>query len=107
MQNPVKFNLPSESDLERFIGELGDQYVIKKKPNRTETIRIYDTFDWRLFNKSLVLYECGDKLCLRKLSKREMIHSVTTHPRPFIIVNEYVCNFRVSNIYSSTVYAYT
>ncbi|MFC1493804.1 CHAD domain-containing protein [Thermodesulfobacteriota bacterium] len=85
MQNPAKFNLPSEFDLERFIGELGDQYVIKKELNRTDNIRIYDTFDWRLFNKSLVLYQLGDKLYLRRLSRSEIIHSVKITSPPFFI----------------------
>ena len=85
MQSPVKFKLSSESDLQRVMGELGDQYEIKKEPNRTETIRIYDTFDWRLFIKSLVLYEYDHKLYLRKLSKSEVIHSSKiTSPPVFI-----------------------
>lgn len=76
MVDPTQFNLPGEYDIEQFINESSDPYTVKKERVKNETIRIYDTFDWRLFNKSLVLYTCADKLCLRRLSKREILHSV-------------------------------
>lgn len=76
MCDPTKFNLSGENDIEQFINESSGPYMIKKEPVKTETIRIYDTFDWRLFNKSLVLYSCADKLCLRKLSKSEILHRI-------------------------------
>ncbi len=85
MYDPTKFNLPGEYDIGPFIDKWSDQYTIKKEPVKTETIRIYDTFDWRLFNKSLVLYSCADKLCLRKLSKREIMHSVNITSFPVFI----------------------
>jgi len=85
MNDPIKFNLTGEFDQKRFMGELGDQYRIKKEPVKTETIRIYDTFDWRLFNKSLVLYQCAGRLCLRKLSESEMLHSVPITSNPVFI----------------------
>jgi CHAD domain-containing protein len=76
MLEPTQFNLPGEYDNGQFINESSDPYTVKKERVRNETIRIYDTFDWRLFNKSLVLYSCADKLCLRRLSIRETLHSV-------------------------------
>ena len=84
-RDPIKFNLPDEYAIERFIHESSDPYTIKKEPAKTENIRIYDTFDWRLFNKSLVLYSCADKLCLRKLSKSEVMHSVNITSFPVFI----------------------
>ena len=85
MVDPTKFNLPGEYDIEQFINESSDPYTVKKERVKTETIRIYDTFDWRLFNKSLVLYSCADKLCLRKLSKSEIMHSVNITSFPVFI----------------------
>ena len=85
MVDPAQFNLPGEYDIEQFINESSDPYGVKKERGKTETIRIYDTFDWRLFNKSLVLYSCADKLCLRKLSKSEIMDSVNITSFPVFI----------------------
>jgi CHAD domain-containing protein len=85
MVDSTQFDLPGEYDIEQFINESSDPYVVKKERVKTETIRIYDTFDWRLFNRSLVLYSCADKLCLRKLSKREIMHCVNITPFPVFI----------------------
>ena len=82
---PTKFTRPGEYDVEPFIHELSDSYTVKKERVKNETIRIYDTFDWRLLNKSLVLYSSGDKLHLRKLSEREILYSVTIPSVPVFI----------------------
>lgn len=85
---PTKFTRPGEYDVEQFIHELSDSYAVKKERVRTETVRIYDTFDWRLFNKSLVLYSSGDKLHLRKLFEREILYGVTIPSVP-VFVSEF------------------
>ncbi len=85
MYDPIKFNLPGEYDIKLLINELFDQYMIKNDPVKIETIRIYDTFDWRLFNKSLVLYGCAGKLYLRNLSKTEIMGSVHITSFPVFI----------------------
>jgi len=76
MVGPTQFNLPAECDVEQLIHRSSDLYKVRKERVKTVTIRIYDTFDWRLFNKSLVLYSCADKLHLRNLSEREILYSV-------------------------------
>ena len=68
-----------------MISELADQYAIKKEPAISESFAIYDTFDWRLFNKSLVLYGSGNNLFLRKLAKSEIIHTIEITSFPFFI----------------------
>jgi len=86
MRNNLKFNLPGSYDIQQLISQLADQYPIKKEPDKDERIRFYDTFDWRLFNKSLVLYdESGKKLCLRKLNKNEIIYSLQITSTPVFI----------------------
>jgi CHAD domain-containing protein len=82
LHSPIRFNLPGECDVDRLLAGLEGPYRIRKQPAKTQTIRIYDTFDWRLFKKSLVLHQCDDKLCLRRLSDREMLHSLTTASPP-------------------------
>ncbi|MDB9822304.1 CHAD domain-containing protein [Deltaproteobacteria bacterium] len=85
MRNNLKFNLPNGYDVQQLISQLADQYAIKKEAGKAERISFYDTFDWRLFNKSLVLYDSGKKLCLRRLLKSEITHSIKiTSPPVFI-----------------------
>ena len=85
MQNSLKFKLPDGHDEKQFIGKLADQYALKKEPAVAERFTICDTFDWRLFNKSLVLYASGNRLFLRKLAKDEILHSAEITSLPVYI----------------------
>ncbi len=85
MINNLKFNLPEGHDEKQFIRQLADQYTLKKEPAVAERFTIYDTFDWRLFNKSLILHSSGNKLFLRKLTKSEILHSVEFSRTPAFI----------------------
>ena len=75
MINNQIFNLPDGHDEKEFIRQLANQFTIKNEPAVTEKFEIFDTFDWRLFNKSFVLYVSGNSLNLRKLYKYDIIHS--------------------------------
>jgi hypothetical protein len=85
MRNNEKFNLPDGFDEQKFMRGLADQYAIKKTPAISERITFYDTFDWRLFNKSLVLYASANKLLLRKLAKSEFLHQADITAFPVFI----------------------
>jgi CHAD domain-containing protein len=85
MRNNLKFNLPNGYNRQKLIDELADQYAIKKEPAVSESFAIYDTFDWRLFNKSLILYGSGNKLFLRKLAKSEILHTIEITSLPIFI----------------------
>jgi CHAD domain-containing protein len=85
MHNHLKFSLPDEYNQQQLAGALADHYVIKKERPVLKRTAIYDTFDWRLFNKSFVLYTSQNKLFLRKLFKNTIIHSaVITSPPGFL-----------------------
>jgi CHAD domain-containing protein len=85
MHDNLKFNFPEGYDEQQLISELADQYSIIKERSVFQGFTIYDTFDWRLFNKSLVIYESGNKLFLRKLFKSTIIHSVEITSQPVFI----------------------
>ncbi len=85
MIDNLKFNLPDGHDQKQLIRQLADQYTIKKEPSVDEKFTIYDTFDWRLFNKEFILHSSGNKLQLRKLTKSEILHSVEFSRRPVFI----------------------
>jgi CHAD domain-containing protein len=85
MINNLKFKLPVGHDEKQIIQQLADKYTIKKEPTIAERLTIYDTFDWRLFNKSLILHSSGSKLFLRKLTKSEISDSVEFGRAPVFI----------------------
>jgi len=64
---------------------LATQNKIKKEATITGRLTYYDTFDWRLFNKSLVLFIFQGRLILRKLGKDLIIHSLNTKEVPSFI----------------------
>ncbi|MDH3568429.1 MAG: hypothetical protein OEM61_13875, partial [Desulfobacteraceae bacterium] len=85
MRDHFKFSLPDEYNQQQLTGALADHYVIKKERTVLKNMAIYDTFDWRLFDKSFVLYTSENKLFLRKLFKNATIHSVAiTSPPVFV-----------------------
>jgi CHAD domain-containing protein len=85
MQLDQKYTLPDGHNYQHFIDELAGFNNIKKEPAVAKRFTIYDTFDWRLFNKSLVLYACGNRLVLRKLTKSETLHSADISTFPVFI----------------------
>ena len=82
MRDNLKFKLPDGHNEKQFMSTLAAQYAIKKDSAIAENIRYFDTFDWRLYNKSLVLWGSGNRLQLRKLAKNQIMHSaeITTLP---------------------------
>ena len=87
MDDHLKFNLPNGYNQQQWISELANQYEIKKEPTVFDKFTFFDTFDWRLFSKSLALYQSGNKLFLSKLTKSELLHSAEIKPLPVFIWN--------------------
>ncbi len=82
MSPPRKFHIPPGHDAKRWIRELTDRYSVQEGRIRHEKISFYDTFDWRLFHRSLVLYASGKKLYLRKLFDAATLHSAIVASPP-------------------------
>ena len=85
MRDNLKFRLPNGFNRKKFISDLAEHFAIKKEPTVVENFTIYDTFDWRLFHKSLVFYTSGSKLFLRKLSNNKFYHSAQCTSLPVFI----------------------
>jgi len=85
MQNSLKFKMPDGHNEKQFIGNLAAQYALKKEPAVAESFTICDTFDWRLFNESLVLYASANRLFLRKLAADKVLHSAEITSLPAFI----------------------
>ena len=85
MQIKIKFSLPDDCNQQQLINALAEYYAIKQEQPVLKNLAIYDTFDWRLFKKSFVLYTYGNMLFLRKLFKNSIIHNTEfTLPPVFI-----------------------
>ena len=85
MDIPIKYNLPYGHDGKQLIVELSNTYAIKTGRSILKCMAIYDTFDWRLFDESLVLTVSGKSLLLRKLFITDNIHSAEISRSPVFL----------------------
>ena len=67
MQKDMRFILTKTLQQRAFINELQEQYAIQQEKTYSEHYIYYDTFDWRLYNKSLLLYSTSQTLVLQSL----------------------------------------
>ena len=72
----VVFDLFDRSSLPSVIEQLAYFLWIKEEGRRDETREYYDTFDWRLYERSLVLYGNESRLWLRHLGDHKVVHDV-------------------------------
>ena len=72
----MKSPFPEVFDEQPWIRGLAGRYSIKKERTASHHFSLFDTFDWRLYRRSLVLYASGNKMVLRKLHERAILHSV-------------------------------
>jgi CHAD domain-containing protein len=80
-----KFNLPDGYAEKQLIDRLAGQFAFKQMPRVVAKLTFYDTFDWRLLTKSLILYSSASRLVLRKLKKNDMLHSFEFSRMPVFI----------------------
>ncbi len=85
MNIPIKYNLPDGIDANQLIADLSNSYAIKTEPSKLKRLAIYDTFDWRLFDQSLVLTVSEKSLLLRKLFKTINILDAEISPPPVFL----------------------
>src|SRR6266446_1133142 len=81
----MKFTLPKDYDQHAFIRELQDQYLVQQEKTCSEHYVYYDTFDWRLYNKSLILCSTVQTLFLQSLDTGIVLeHAIITAPPVFV-----------------------
>ncbi len=69
----MNMSLPDGRDGRKIIGDLANHYLLRQEQPRAKNVGIYDTFDWRLFEKSLVLYSSEGELILHRLSDYKIV----------------------------------
>lgn len=85
MHLPVKYRFPVGYDIRRLIRELAERYPVRTERSTSDTLSMYDTFDWRLYHRSLVLYSAGTRLCLRRLFETAPMHRVEISAPPVFL----------------------
>ncbi|MCG3208916.1 MAG: hypothetical protein FOGNACKC_02529 [Anaerolineae bacterium] len=82
MSGPQSFYLPSSVTPTQLISDLSQEFLVSTPKTMTRRLTFIDTFDWRLYHKSLVAYCRDDALCLRKLNSHQIIHQQAGLPAP-------------------------
>ena len=67
MEDDLRFRFPDGATSHSLASIVADDYALTAEERVETTVIFYDTFDWRLFNKSLVLCRIGDELVVRRL----------------------------------------
>ena len=76
MNNSPGIKLLNEFDQERLNAFLAEKFSFHQEDPVHSKWIFYDTFDWRLFRKDLILYLSGNNLTLRRLSDGEHLDSL-------------------------------
>ena len=82
---PVKYRFPDGYDVGRLIGELAERYTVRTGRSTSDILSMHDTFDWRLYHRSLVLVTAGTRLFLRRLFETAPLHAAEINAPPVTI----------------------
>ncbi len=82
MSMPKRFKIPDGLERTQFDTMLAKRYEFLTEAPRPQSWIIYDTFDCRLFAKSLTLQWSGQDLILRALLDGETLHSLPAASTP-------------------------
>ena len=75
-------SVPEGRDGRKIISDLADCYLLIQEQLKAKNVAIYDTFDWRLFERSLVLYAAKSELILHRLSDYTIVRRTKVNSLP-------------------------
>lgn len=78
----LHIRLPDEYGSDQLVQLLAGKFAFIADPPISEKWTFYDTYDWRLFDRSLVLRHAGQELSLEHLSSGESLNGLTSHSAP-------------------------
>jgi CHAD domain-containing protein len=78
----LHFRLSDEYEPGQIDQLLTGKFAFLMEPPTVEKWTFYDTFDWRLFNRSLVLRHTGREIVLDRLSDGEVLNCLTCDSAP-------------------------
>ena len=82
MQDDLRFRFPDGTTGDSLRSIVADGYALKAEEPVETTVTYYDTFDWRLFDKSLVLSRTGDEWVVRRLPTGATLERLTVGSPP-------------------------
>lgn len=85
MEKALKFDLPQDFDGESFLREFTGAHPVKREPAVNQTDVFYDTFDWRLYHKSLTLLQRQKEALLISSKNGAVMHSLNISAIPAFI----------------------
>jgi len=74
--------LPKNFKFKPFREAIEKNYQIKIHSRKTSRIAYFDTFDWRLYNSGMVLYQIGKHYHLRHLKNHQIMLDLVFQKRP-------------------------
>ncbi len=81
----MNMSLPDGRDGRKIISDLAKHYLLRQEQPTSKNVEIYDTFDWRLFEKSLVLYGSEGELILHRLSDYRVVQRTKVGSPPSFV----------------------
>ena len=90
MNKEQLFIFSTDVHLEQFVKDLTDHYIVEKESVYQEGRVYYDTFDWRLYNKSLLLFRTTDTLFLQSLHDNTILERVAITSPP-VFASDFPC----------------
>jgi len=87
------FNISNDYTEQTLISELETKFSLIKDQTMTNSLVFFDTFDWRLFEQSLLLYKSEHDLCLQRISDNEILFR-----QPFPIWPRFIWDFPESEL---------
>ena len=78
----LHFRLPKDYGRDQLDQRLAGKFAFIADPPTSEKWTFYDTYDWRLFNQSLLLRHAGQMIVMDDLSTAETLNGLTTDSMP-------------------------
>jgi CHAD domain-containing protein len=85
MEKIAKYDLPKDIDEESFLRGLAEIYNIKREPAENQANVYYDTFDWRLYNKSLTFVQRRKEFFLISSTDDAVLSSIRVSGMPVFV----------------------
>jgi CHAD domain-containing protein len=82
MEGDLRYGFPEGATHRLLAAIVADDYALKAEELAEIAVVFYDTFDWRLFKKFLVLCRIGDELIVRGLPTGADLESLTVASPP-------------------------
>jgi len=82
ISTPARFKVPDGFDRTQMGAILANRYTYRVEGSFARSWIFYDTFDWRLFDRSLTLQWSGEDLVLRTLSDGRTLHRLPAASPP-------------------------